>query len=221
VKQKASRKALGETPVQLRVSREDKGKMPLNLGGIANVSREAKLISLSSPNPGALAPSANLTSTSEVTDDVANIAPVPRGTNKILSRKAEALCSAKYFSREAGTEALCSTSYLRHKAEHKAPLRAKSEVTMTSLPKSSDAKFMPSDGATRITLPSEVNKVIFKSPKNRNLKAKGLLPEPSLQVSKQDHESLVNTDLREFLTNKRKLELLHTSPSCCEQVGCS
>ena len=119
-KQKASRVALGEAPVQLRVSREDKGQMPSNLGSIANVSHEAKLISLSSPNLGALAPSVNLTPTSEVTDEVANIAPVPMGTNKVLSR-------------EAGTEALPSAKYLHSKATSKAPQRAKSEVTMNSL----------------------------------------------------------------------------------------
>ena len=90
---------------------------------------------------------------------------------------------------------------------------------MTSLPKFSSAKLVPYDGAPRLTSPSEVDitdKVIFKSPKNISLKARGLQPEQSLQVSKQDRVSLVNTDLREFLTNKRKLELLHTSPFCCE-----
>ena len=79
---------------------------------------------------------------------------------------------------------------------------------MTSLPKPSSVKFAPRGGATRLTLLSEVNtnnKVISKSPKSRSLKARGLRPE-------QSRVSLVNTDLREFLTNKRKLELLHTSP---------
>jgi len=47
---------------------------------------------------------------------------------------------------------------------------------MTSLPKSSDAKFTLGGGAIRITPPSKVNKVIFESPKNRNLKARGLQP---------------------------------------------
>ena len=80
---------------------------------------------------------------------------------------------------------------------------------------------MPHDGATHLTSPSEVNapdKVILKS--KRSFKARVLQPEPSLPVSKQGRVSLDNTDLREFLTNKRKLELLYTSPSCCEQVGC-
>ena len=75
MKQKASYEVSGEASVQLYVSRKDKGKMPLYLGGMANVSREAKLISLSSPNPEALVHSANLTPTSEVTDGIANTAP--------------------------------------------------------------------------------------------------------------------------------------------------
>ena len=91
-----------------------------------------------------MAPRANLTRTSEVTDGVANIAPVPKGTNKVLSR-------------EAGTEALSSAKYLGSKTTSKAPQRAKSKVTMTSLIKSSSAKFAPYGGATRLTSPSKVN----------------------------------------------------------------
>ena len=111
-----------------------------------------------------MTPSANLALTSEVIDGVANIAPVPKGTSKVLSHK-------------AGTEALSSTSYLRYEAKNKAPQRAKSEVTITSLPKSSSAKFTPSGRATLLTSPSEVNitdEVIFKLPKSRSLKARGL-----------------------------------------------
>ena len=58
-------------------------------------------------------------------DSIANAAPIPKGTNKIPSCEADALCSA---------------DYLNHKANDKAPIRAKSKVTMTSLPKFSDAK---------------------------------------------------------------------------------
>ena len=123
-KQKALREASGEVAAQLHVSREDKGKIPLNLNSIPNVNREAKFISLSSLNSGALAPSANLTLTSGVkaaslnTDGVANAVSVSKSTTKIPSRKAEALCRAKYFSRKAGTEALCSASYLHRKVEN-------------------------------------------------------------------------------------------------------
>ena len=100
-KQKAPCEVSGEVPAQLRLSREDKGKMPIQFGSIANISREAKMISLSLPNLKALAPSANLTPMREVTDGVANTAPVPKGTNKVLSREVgtEALCSAKYWPR--------------------------------------------------------------------------------------------------------------------------
>ena len=58
----------------------------------------------------------------------------------------------------------------------------------------------------------------------RNLKDRVLqLEQPNTRpprVSVLNHVSLVNPDLREFLTNKHKLELLHISPSYYEQVGC-
>ena len=98
------------------------------------------------------------------TDSSANTAPVPKGTIKVLSR-------------EAGTKALCSAKYFHSKARSRAPLHVKGEVTISSPPTTSGAKFALRGGATSITLPSEVNitdKVIFKLPKNRNLKARGL-----------------------------------------------
>jgi len=42
----------------------------------------------------------------------------------------------------------------------------------------------------------------------------------SAHVSALSRLSSAKSDLREFLTNKRKSELLQTSPACCEQVGC-
>ena len=126
-------KAPCEAPAQLRLSREDKGKMPIQFGSIAKTtSREAELVSLPSHNLGAVTPTVNLALASEVTNGIANAAPVPKGTSKVLSRK-------------AGTEALSSASHLRYKVKNKAPQRAKSEVTMTSLPKSPSAKFTPRD----------------------------------------------------------------------------
>ena len=125
------------------------------------------MISLSSPNLEGLAPSVNLTPMSEVTDGVANTAPVPKGTNKVLSR-------------EAGTEVLRSAKYLHSKVKSKVPRRAKSEVIMTSLPKFFGDKLTSCARATHLISPSEINitdKVIFKSPKNRSLKARGLHPE--------------------------------------------
>ena len=105
-KQKAPREVSGEVPAQLRLSREDKGKMPIQFGTTTNISREAKSMSRSSPNLEALAPSANPTPTSEVPDGIANIVLEPKGTNKVLSH-------------EAGTEALCSAKYLRSKEKRK------------------------------------------------------------------------------------------------------
>ena len=88
--------------------------MPVQFGSIADTSREANFESLSSPNPRVLVPGANLTLTSGVkraslrTDNSANTVPVPKGTNKVLSR-------------EAGTETLCNAKYLCNKAKSKAP----------------------------------------------------------------------------------------------------
>jgi len=84
-------------------------------------------VSLPSPNLRAVTYSVNLALTSDVTDAVANAALVPKGTSKVLNRK-------------TGIEALSSASHLRYEAENKAPQRAKSEVIMTSLLKSSSAK---------------------------------------------------------------------------------
>jgi len=174
--------------------------MPIQFGSIAKtISHEAKLASLPSPNLEAMTPSVNLALIGKITDGIANTEPVLKGTSKVLSCK-------------AGTEALSSASHLRYKVKNKAPQRAKSEDTMTLLPKSPNAKFTPRGGATRLTSPIEVNttnKVISESPKSISLKARGL-------QSKQPHTSLTNTDLRKFLTNKQKLEPFHTSPSCCD-----
>ena len=142
-------------------------------------------MSLPSPDLGAVTPSVNLASTGKVTNGVANATLVPKSTSKVLSRKAE-------------TKALSSANHLNYKAENNAPQRAKSEVAMTSLPKSSSVKFAPCGGATRLTSPSEVNtndEVISKSHKSKSLKARGLRPE-------EPCVSVVNTNLREFLTNK-------------------
>jgi len=189
-KQKALREALGKAAVQLRASREDKGKTPLNFGSITDASREADFepqgheLLLFSPNLRALIPSANFAPMGEVkgvslnTDSSANTAPVPKGTITVLSR-------------EAGTEALCSTRYLRNKAKNKAPRRAKSEVTMTLLPKFFGAKFMFGSKATSIASPSEANvtaQVIFKHLK---LKAEA----SRLEVSNLDNLIQISSSL--------------------------
>ena len=176
-KQKASpREALGEVEAQPRLSCEDKDKMSLSFGSSTDASREADLESqgrefpLTSHNPRALIPNANsvlmggVKGMSLSTDSFANTTPVPEGTIKVLSR-------------EARTGALCSAKYLRSKAKCKAPLRAKGEVTMTLLPKTSGAKFALRGAVTNIASSGEVNttdKVIFKSlvVKNRSLNAR-------------------------------------------------
>ena len=112
---------IGEVAVALRLSREDKGKLLIQFGSFAEaISCEDRLVTLSSPNLGAVTPCANLVLTSEVTDGVANTAPVPQGTRGMPNRLAE-------------TETLRSASYLHNEAANKALQRA-------SLSKSSSVK---------------------------------------------------------------------------------
>jgi len=203
-RQKASpREALGEVEAQLCLSREDKGKPPLSFGSVAYASREAELdpqergLPLASPNLIALIFSANsapmigVKGVSPSADSVAYTALISKVTNKVPSR-------------EAGTEALRSANYLCQKAKYKAPLRAKGEVTTTSLPTSSGAKFALGAGATSLASPSEANntdEVISRSPvvKKRSFNVRVLQPEQpstrSPRVSVLDHLSLVNPDL--------------------------
>ena len=95
--------------------------MPTQFGSITEtISREAKLVSLPSPNLRAVTHSVNFALTSEVTDGVANAALVPKGISRVLSRNTRA-------------EVLSSASHLRYEAENKAPQHGKSEVIMTSL----------------------------------------------------------------------------------------
>ena len=67
-------KKLQATP-QVRLSREDKGKMPAWF--VETISHEAKTATIPSPNLGAVTPRSNLVLMSEATDGVANTTPVP------------------------------------------------------------------------------------------------------------------------------------------------
>ena len=172
VKQGASpSEALGEAEAQPRLSHEDKGKMPLSVGSVAYASREAKLgpqgreLLLASPNPRTLPSSAKSTSQSRVkgvslrADSVTYAALAPKSANKVPNR-------------EAGTKALSSANSLRRNAKNKAPLRAtplrvKSEVTTTLLPKPSGTKFVRGGRSTSTASPIEANttgEVVLKSP---------------------------------------------------------
>ena len=128
-------------------------------------------------------------------DSVAYTSSVSKGTNYATPVPKG---TNKVSSREAGAKAFCSANCLRRSAKIEALSRALP-------PKPSSAKPASASRAIR-------KKVILKSPKQTSTR--------SSRVSVLDRLSAVNPDLREFLTNKRKLELLHTSPSCCKQVGC-
>jgi len=190
-----------------------------------------------------MTPCANLVLTSEVTDGVANITPVPQGTNKVFSRKAE-------------TETLSSSSHLRYKAENKAPQRvslSKSSCAKSALQRKVNGSSLGSDsGAYAALAPKGATRILSREARTKALRSfnrlcdnpkdeassRASLPMPSgpksahvnraisiKVISKSPEQisarsarvSAANPDLREFLTNK---QLLHTSPSCCEQVGC-
>ena len=75
--------ASGEAPPQPRLSREDKGKLPIRFGSFAEaINRDARLVTLPSPNLRAVTPCTNLVLPSDVSDGVANSAPVPQAANK-------------------------------------------------------------------------------------------------------------------------------------------
>ena len=108
-KQKALYEASGVATPQVRLSREDKGKMPACF--VETISREARTTTISSPNTGAVTPRANLILPSEVTDSTAGTAPVPQGMRGVPSR-------------QAGAKAPSSANHLRSKVANKAPQRA-------------------------------------------------------------------------------------------------
>ena len=86
--------------------------MPIQFGSTAEtIIREAKLVSLPSPNLGTVIHSVNLALVGEVTDSIANAASVPKGTSKVLSRK-------------TGTEVL--TFATKPRTKHHCVLKAKS-----------------------------------------------------------------------------------------------
>jgi len=171
--------ALGEVQAQPRLSREEEDKASLSVDGVAYaastrgaqsaLSREAELgaqykvrceASLASPNQRALVSSTNSAPSSEVkgvppsADNVAYAALAPKGTNKVLSRKAR-------------TKALCSANHLRRNAKIKAPLCAKSEATTASLPALSSVKLALGGRTKRLASSSEANAtdgVVLTSP---------------------------------------------------------
>ena len=79
-KQKALYEASGVATPQVRLSREEKGKMPACFD--ETISREVTTAMMPSPNSGAVTPRASLVLMSEATDTV------PQGTHDVHSREA-------------------------------------------------------------------------------------------------------------------------------------
>jgi len=186
-------------------------------------------------------PCADFALTSEVPNGLAYSAPVPPDTSEVLNHKTgtEALYSASHLRNKTATKApqrasLSKSSGVKSTFQREvkgSSLGADSGDYAASAPKgttrvlsreartkalcsanclSGNAK---NEASSRASLPRPSSKkVISKSPEHINTR--------SARVSALDRLSSVNTELREFLTNKRKLERLRTSPSYCEQVGC-
>jgi len=134
--------------------------------------------------------------------------------------------SAKVLSREARTKAL-SAKDLSREAKDEAPLSANIEVISASL-KGRSLR-------SRVKLASKgrakIGEAILVSPitKKKTFKTKPKASQPkganfqSPQASVMNRLGLVNTDLRDYLSNKRKLrseEPVHISSSQCGQAGC-
>jgi len=169
-------------------------------------------------------------------DGMMNTAPVPQGTRRIPSRQAE-------------TEAPSSANHLRNKVANKGPRRAsRPESLSVKSPLRSGAKgssLGADSGAYAASAPKGATKVLSREARTKALSSANhlcgdaSLPKPadaksaphkamskkvinarSTHVSALSRLSSAKSDWREFLTSKRKSELLQTSPACCEQVGC-
>ena len=82
-KQKALYETSGVTTPQVRLSREEKGKMPTCFDKTA--SREVTMATMPSPNSGAVTPRASIVLVSEATDGVPST--VPQGTHDVRTRE--------------------------------------------------------------------------------------------------------------------------------------
>ena len=144
--------------------------------------------------------------------------------------------SAKNICRKARDKA-SNAKDLSREARGKAPLGANSEAILTSLEGRAmrrKAKLISKGRAKTVALPCKVTlsgESILASPiaERKAFKAKPRASQPkgvsfqSSRVSVLDRLGPVNTDLRDYLSNKQKLRLeepVHISSSQCGQAGC-
>jgi len=160
--------------------------------------------SLASPNQRALVSSTKFAPLNEVKG-------VPLSVDSVAYATSALRDASKVPNPKTRTKALYIVSYLRYNAKIKAPLCAKSEAIVVSLPALSSTKLALESKAKSLTSSSEakaIGEVVLTSPivKKRSFNAKVLqLEQPSTRsprVSVLDRLSSVNPDLREFLNNK-------------------
>jgi len=151
-------------------------------------------------------------------DDLASLSPTAPGAKDLCREARDKAPSAKDLCREA---------------RGKAPLGANSEVILASLEKQlcTTKLSTPSKAELKPCEATLLSEAILTSPiaKRKAFKAKPRASQPkgtsfqSSRVSVLDRLGPINTDLRNYLSNKRKLrseKLVHISPSQCGQARC-
>ena len=175
--QKSPAEASGVVMPKSRLSREEKGKMPICSSNTAN--RKVTTAIIPSPNSRAATPCAGLVLMSEAT--------VPRRTRRV-------------HDSEARGKVLPKANRLRSSIAGKAPQRA-------SLSSSSGAK-LALCGEARTEALFSANPLCGDKRSRTSSYAR------SKSASGLDGLGPTGSDLREFLTNKRKSESFRTTPCC-------
>jgi len=191
----------------VRLSREEKGKMPACSNNAA--SREVTAATIPSPNSRA---------TTRASFGLMSEATVPQHTRDLHSRKVR-------------TKTLSKANHLHSSTMDKAPQRAPlSSSSSTKLMLCGEAKGLSlSADSIASSAPEGFSKVLSRGAKTEALfSANPLCGDKrsrtssytrSKRASALDRLGPTGSDLREFLTNKQKSESFQTT-SCCQQVGC-
>ena len=161
-------------------------------------SREATTTTMPSPKSGAVTPRASLVLMSEAT--------VPQGTHDV-------------HSREAGTKAPQRAS-LPSSSSTKLALRSGAKGSSLSVDSGAYAASTPKDIPKALSREARAEALFSANPlygDKKNMTSSYVQPN---RASALDRLGPTGSDLREFLTNKRKSESFPISLFCCQQVGC-
>jgi len=245
LKQKALYEALGVATPQVLLSCEDEGKIPSPNSGA--VARRANLILMSEvtdgmadtkPVPQGTRGVPGRQTGTKASSSANHLRSRAKGSSLSVDSGAFAVSASKgipkVFSREARAKALSSANHLRSKVADKAPQCAplpSSSITKLALRSGAKGSSLSVDsGAYVASAPKGIPKVFSCEARGKALSSANHLCGDeknrtssyvqSKRVSELNHLSPAGSDLREFLTSKRKSESFRTSSSCCQQVGC-